>query len=43
MSEMEGETLTGLFLEDGDDSWCFNYSSCTFKYVGSCKIALHKL
>ena len=30
------ETLTGMFQEDdGDESWCFNYSTCTFKYVGS--------
>lgn len=31
---MEGETLTGLFIdEDGNNSWCFDYSSCTFKYA----------
>jgi Amt family ammonium transporter len=31
---MEGETLTSMFQsEDEGESWCFNYSSCTFKYA----------
>ena len=28
------DTVTGLFRsDDANESWCFNYSVCTFKYV----------
>lgn len=28
------DTITGLFrTDDANESWCFDYSICTFKYV----------
>lgn len=32
----EDYSLTGLFGDGDDESWCFNYSECTFKYVTIC-------
>ena len=42
---VEDDTLTGLFAGEDDESWCFNYSECTFKYVTICshQLALSKV